>query len=103
MRRIIHTVSATIAASALLGAPASAFAQACAMCGSSFAPDDPATRAFTWSIIFLLLVPYTVFGTVAGWLFWTYRHAGDRPRASIIPLSWRRRAAAPSASGPEEA
>ena len=102
MQRRTQTGSAIIAGSALLAGPASALAQSCAMCGSSFAPNDPATRAFTWSIIFLLLVPYTVFGMAAGFVFWSYRRAGHRPRATIIPMSWRRRSAAP-ATRPEEA
>lgn len=94
--------AALLALLAALLPAARALAQSCAMCGSSFAPDDPATRAFTWSIIFLLLVPYTVFGLAAGWLVWSYRRARDRPRAAIIPLSWRRRAATPVATPEEE-
>jgi len=94
--------SAILAGGALLSGPATALAQSCAMCGSSFSPDDPATRAFTWSIIFLLLVPYTIFGLAAGFVFWSFRRASDRPRATIIPMAWRRRPIAP-ADGPEEA
>ncbi|HUK63982.1 MAG TPA: hypothetical protein VLV15_11630 [Dongiaceae bacterium] len=97
-----HMRSVILAGGALLCGPAAAFAQSCAMCGSSFSPNDPATRAFTWSIIFLLLVPYTIFGLAAGFVFWSFRRAGDRPRATIIPMSWRRRPTAP-VDGPEEA
>jgi hypothetical protein len=93
---------AAMAVATVLAARGAAFAQSCAMCGSSFAPDDPATRAFTWSIIFLLLVPYTIFGIAAGWLVWKFRRAGDRPRAAIIPLTWRRRPATAAATPEEE-
>ncbi len=94
--------SAILAGGALLCGPAAAFAQSCAMCGSSFSPNDPATRAFTWSIIFLLLVPYTIFGLAAGFVFWSFRRASNRPRGTIIPMAWRRRPTAP-VGGPEEA
>ena len=37
---------------------ANALAQGCAMCASSFEPNDPATKAFNASILFLLIAPY---------------------------------------------
>jgi len=63
-------------------------AQSCAMCGSSFGVDDPVQRAFSWSILFLMAAPYTLFGAVAGWLFYVHRRAGRR--ASVVELAWRR-------------
>ena len=67
-----------------------ALAQSCAMCLSSFGPDDPTARAFSWSILFLMAAPYTICGTVAGWLFLMYRRAPGRRRASIIDLATTR-------------
>jgi hypothetical protein len=83
-----------LASLAVIGLPAAqALAQSCAMCGSSFGgADDPLQRAFSWSILFLMAAPYTLFATAAGFIFYKYRRAG-RPRAAVIPLSWRRRPA----------
>jgi len=72
---------------ALLAAGASrALAQSCAMCGTALA-DDPLGRAFSWSILFLMAAPYTIFGTIAGWIFFTYRRALGRRRAAVIDLA----------------
>ena len=84
----------------VLGWPAaSAFAQSCAMCGSSFGPDDPVQRAFSWSILFLMAAPYTIFGVVAGWLFYVHRRAAARRRAPVVELAWSRRAATAGETG----
>ena len=76
-----------------------ALAQSCAMCGSSFGVDDPVQRAFSWSILFLMAAPYTLFGAVAGWLFYAHRRAGRR-RAAIVELVWRRPQGAGESGGP---
>jgi hypothetical protein len=68
-------------------------AQSCAMCASSFGPNDPTSRAFSWSILFLMAAPYTIVGSVAGWLFFAYRRAPGRPRAAVIDLAQARQAA----------
>ncbi len=60
-------------------------AQSCAMCGTALA-DDPLGRAFSWSILFLMAAPYTIFGAIGGWLFFTYRRALGRRRAAVIDL-----------------
>ena len=53
----------------LLALPAThALGQSCAMCGSSFGPDDPVQRAFSWSILFLMAAPYTLFATAAAFM-----------------------------------
>ncbi len=76
-----------IAATALLaGSAGPALAQSCAMCASSFGPNDPVTKAFNWSIIFLMAAPYTLFGAVAGYVFFTYRRAAGRRRAAVVEL-----------------
>ncbi len=62
-------------------------AQSCAMCTSSFGENDPVSRAFSWSILFLMAMPYTIFGTIAALVLWSHRRAGNRPRATVIDLA----------------
>jgi ABC-type sulfate transport system permease subunit len=92
-----------IAMAAVAGAlvPAAALAQGCAMCGTAFTHDDPVTRAFSWSVLFLIAMPYTVFGIAAGWLFLAHRRRSDRHRAEVITLPRSRPVPAPAA-GPKE-
>ena len=92
-----------IAMAAVVGTllPAMALAQGCAMCGTAFTHDDPVTRAFSWSVLFLIAMPYTVFGLAAGWLFLAYRRRGGRRRAEVITLPRTRAVPAPAA-GPKE-
>jgi len=102
LRRICSTL---LAAAALCGvfslvlAP-DALAQGCAMCGTAFIKDDPVTRAFNWSVLFLIAMPYTIFGLAAGWLFLAHRRRG-RHRAEVIAMPVTRPVPAP-ATGPEE-
>ena len=87
MRRVMPTWLLT--AAVLLIAARQALAQGCAMCGGSFAPNDPTTKAINTSIAFLLLAPYTLVAGVAGWLYVRYRRAGS-VRRPIVPLPWVR-------------
>ena len=82
-------VRRNLAATALLvlGTSARALAQSCAMCGASFGPNDPTSRAFSWSILFLMAAPYTIVGTAAGILFYMHRRGPGRRRATIIDLA----------------
>ena len=60
-----------------------AVAQACAVCGTGpGVPGDPTARGFYWGILFLMALPFTVFGAVAGWLLYRYWRASGH--------SWRR-------------
>lgn len=61
-----------------------AVAQACAVCGTG--PDvagDPTARGFYWGILFLMALPFTVFGAVTGWLFYRYWRASGRSWRSL--------------------
>ena len=69
----------------LAAAAGRAWAQSCAMCGSSFGENDPVQRAFSWSILFMMATPYTVVGVIGAFLFFNYRRAGHR-RAAVIDL-----------------
>jgi hypothetical protein len=67
---------------AALGAPArQALAQGCAMCASSFGPDEPVHRAFSWSVLFMIAAVYTVVGGVAAAIYVMHRRAPGRRRA----------------------
>jgi ABC-type sulfate transport system permease subunit len=98
VRRLSSMLLAVAALCAAL-AP-DAFAQGCAMCGTAFTKDDPVTRAFSWSVLFLIAMPYTIFGLAAGWLFLAHRRRGRR-RADVIALPITRQVPSP-ATGPEE-
>ena len=74
----------------LLLAARQALAQGCAMCGNSFAPNDPTTTAINTSVAFLLLAPYTLVAGVAAWLYFRYRRAGSVRRPTVVPLPWVR-------------
>ena len=74
----------------LLIAAQQALAQGCAMCGNSFAPSDPTTKAINTSVAFLLLAPYTLVAGVAAWLYFRYRRAASVRRSVVVPLPWVR-------------
>jgi hypothetical protein len=69
---------------------ANALAQGCAMCASSFEPNDPATKAFNASILFLLIAPYAIFFSALGCVLWLYRRGVAGRRAPVVPLHSRR-------------
>jgi len=71
----------------LLLAARSVWAQSCAMCGSSFGQNDPVTRAFSWSILFLMATPYTIVGLIGAYLYFNYRRSPRRRRASVDALA----------------
>ena len=82
----LRLAAAGLGAAPVLLAAADAVAQSCAMCGSSFGENDPVTRAFSWSILFLMATPYTIVGTIAAVLFYLHRRAPGRRRAAVIDL-----------------
>jgi hypothetical protein len=99
MTRRLPTTLAALAAA--LAPAAQAFAQGCAMCGSSFGTDDPAAKAINYSILFLMAAPYTLCAAVGGWLWLRHRRASAPRRGAVLRLPWPRRRPAP-AGGPEE-
>jgi hypothetical protein len=92
-----RTLLAAALVAGLLLVPPGVLAQGCAMCGTAFTHDDPVARAFNWSVLFLIAMPYTVFGLAAGWLFLAHRRRSRRRPANVIILRRTR-----SADGPEE-
>jgi hypothetical protein len=74
-----------IAAAAVAGRALPAAAQGCAMCGSALS-EDPLGRAISWSILFMMAVPYTVIGAAGAWLYYMHRRAPGRHRGDVIDL-----------------
>ena len=72
MRRVARSLAFLPAA---VLAASDALAQSCAMCGSSFGQNDPMTRAFSWSILFLMATPYTIVGLIGGYLYYIHRRS----------------------------
>jgi hypothetical protein len=93
--RLLLVLAALLGSALLL--PTHVLAQGCAMCGTAFNHDDPVARAFNWSVLFLIAMPYTVFALAAGWLFLAHRRRSGRRRADVIVLRRTR-----AADGPEE-
>ena len=87
MARMYRLATASVVAASVLLGVADALAQSCAMCASSFGENDPVSRAFSWSILFMMAMPYTIFGTIAAVLFWSHRRATGRRRATVIDLA----------------
>ena len=64
--------------------------QACSVCITG--TDDPTAGAFNASVLFLMLTPYLVVGSIAGALYFVYRRAAamrdqEQPVDGIIPLA----------------
>ncbi|HZY31855.1 MAG TPA: hypothetical protein VFF86_09470 [Candidatus Methylomirabilis sp.] len=57
-------------------------AQGCAVCWGS-SEDQPLSRGIYWAILFLMAMPFTIVGSIGGWLAYKYRHSskaeGQRP------------------------
>jgi nicotinamide riboside transporter PnuC len=51
---------------------------ACSVCLTG--ANDPTADAFNWSVIFLMAMPYTVVGSIAGWLFFSYRRSAAKQK-----------------------
>ena len=84
--RVARTLTLVLVATALVvGRALPAGAQACAMCGSALS-NDPLGRAFSWSILFMMAVPYTVIGAAGAWLYYMHRRAPGRHRGDVIDL-----------------
>ncbi|MBI3000161.1 MAG: hypothetical protein HYY46_17170 [Deltaproteobacteria bacterium] len=66
----------------------------CAVCLSGISGNDPVADAFNWSILFLMATPYTVVGSVAGWLAYTHWRAAAKKEGKlkkkipVLRLAW---------------
>jgi hypothetical protein len=65
---------------------------ACSVCFTD--GDDAVSRAFNWSIAFLMAAPYLVVGSIGGCLFYLYRRAAAKREQAqesadpIVHLAW---------------
>jgi heme/copper-type cytochrome/quinol oxidase subunit 2 len=61
----------------------SPLASACAVCLAG--ADGSTTDAYNWSVLFLMVTPYLVMGSVAGYLVYAYRrHAGKNEEEPTV-------------------
>lgn len=80
-RRVILTIGV-----ALLSFPGRLLA--CAVCLTGGA-NDPVQNAFNWSVLFLMAAPYTIVGSIGGWLFYLHRrssHYKDGATGKTSPI-----------------
>ena len=52
------------------------YLQACPGCKEL---DDPINKGFNWSILFMMAMPFTVFGLVGGTVYLHYRRTNRKP------------------------
>ena len=64
----------------------------CAMCGTALSsPDDPLRSAIGWSVLFMMAMPFTLFGSIGLWLFLAFRQSrGKLPVAAMLPFQEKR-------------
>ena len=55
-------------------------AEACAFC---WIQDAPFAKGFQGTLLFLMVAPFAVVGSIAGWLLWAHRRASVRHRREI--------------------
>jgi hypothetical protein len=80
-----YRIAGALAAAALAMAPR--IAHACAMCG--LPPGDHEAHAFNTSVLFMMLVPYSIVAATVGGFYLAYR-SGKRKRnemSSLTPAS----------------
>jgi len=56
-------------------------ARACPNCADAIA-DDPVGYALSWTTLLMIAVPLLVFGSIGGWLLYTYRRAARQQSAT---------------------
>lgn len=75
-------VSLLVLAVAAFGWLVPGFADACAVCLTGASGGDRVAGAFNWSILFLMGMPYTIMGSVAGWIFYAHRREARKRSAA---------------------
>ena len=67
----------------------SALAQGCAMCKTALSgTEDPLAVGIFWSAMLMMSMPFVLFASIGGWIFYQYRSA-DRPvypPAAVLPF-----------------
>jgi hypothetical protein len=95
MRQMSLSLAVVLATAALLLPVA---AQACAVCGDGPGiAGDPTARGFYWGILFLMVMPFAVAGSVGGWLLYRYwrTHGPGWLKAVVGNLAWTQKETGP--------
>ncbi len=69
--------------------PAQALAQGCAMCKTALSgSEDPLAVGIFWSVMLMMGMPFVLFASIGGWIFYTYRNANRSPHppAEVLPF-----------------
>ncbi len=61
-----------------IGAAVAVAVQAWSACANGASADDSVTDAYNWAVLFLMAMPYAVAGSIAVWVFYAYRRAGEK-------------------------
>ena len=69
--------------------PSEGLAQGCAMCKTALSgAEDPLAIGIFWSALLMMSMPFVLFASIGGWIFYQYRSA-DRPAhppAAVLPF-----------------
>lgn len=69
--------------------PSEGLAQGCAMCKTALSgAEDPLAVGIFWSAMLMMSMPFVLFASIGGWIFYRYRVA-DRtfnPPAAVLPF-----------------
>jgi hypothetical protein len=85
-RSIRAAVATAVFVSILAFTSTGAFAQGCAMCGTTIgSSNDPLARGIAYSIVLMLAVPNLLVACIGGWLFFVYRRAARKAAAPALP------------------
>jgi len=87
-KRFLLLAAGVLVVASAVGALAPVDAHACSVCWD-LSSNDLSSRAISWSILFLMAMPFTIVGSIGGWLVYKYRHApkvGRQRPASGRPL-----------------
>ena len=77
--RFLLLVAGVVVVAAVVGALPPVDAHACSVCWD-LSSNDLSSRAMNWSILFLMAMPFTIVGSIGGWLVYKYRHSSKVER-----------------------
>ena len=74
MRRALAAVTSAAVGAVIVGLPALAAAQGCAMCKTTLdGSNDPLVGALNTSVLFMMAMPYAIVGTIGSWIYFASR------------------------------
>jgi len=69
--------------------PSESLAQGCAMCKTALSgAEDPLAIGIFWSAMLMMSMPFVLFASIGGWIFYQYRSAEQpaHPPAAVLPF-----------------